>query len=206
MTENNANTRSTAMTRAKSNLTIDLKDRKERVYSIVGWGQSHGEIIDNNDIVTTGNFNDGTLKQLQHTLWKGYDSKPSNLDNRALVSDTKHVNTTIAQAYINNQGQHVTITDAELYLTFLTERAGYLTSIGYYYYKTNEIPNSPDKVDKFIIIPNASIAGDDPYTGWSGSGNKYSRYDAPIQKNTKYNFCIRTKTVMSPPNSRQDIP
>lgn len=143
------------------------------------------EIIDNNDIVTTGNFNDGTLKQLQHTLWKGYDSKPSNLDNRALVSDTKHVNTTIAQAYINNQGQHVTITDAELYLTFLTERAGYLTSIGYYYYKTNEIPNSPDKVDKFIIIPNASIAGDDPYTGWSGSGNKYSRYDAPIQKNTK---------------------
>ncbi|MCO7113379.1 hypothetical protein NIB75_14845 [Bacteroides uniformis] len=98
--------------------TIDLKDRKERVYSIVGWGQSHGEIIDNNDIVTTGNFNDGTLKQLQHTLWKGYDSKPSNLDNRALVSDTKHVNTTIAQAYINNQGQHVTITDAELYLTF----------------------------------------------------------------------------------------
>lgn len=58
MTENNANTRSTAMTRAKSNLTIDLKDRKERVYSIVGWGQSHGEIIDNNDIVTTGNFND----------------------------------------------------------------------------------------------------------------------------------------------------
>ena len=30
MTENNANTRSTAMTRAKSNLTIDLKDRKER--------------------------------------------------------------------------------------------------------------------------------------------------------------------------------
>jgi hypothetical protein len=95
------------------------------------------------------------------------------------------VNTTIAQAYINNQGQHVTITDAELYLTFLTERAGYLTSIGYYYYKTNEIPNSPDKVDKFIIIPNASIAGDDPYTGWSGSGNKYSRYDAPIQKNTK---------------------
>ena len=60
MTENNANTRSTAMTQCKSNLTIDLKDRKERVYSIVGWGQSHGEIIDNNDIVTTGNFNDGT--------------------------------------------------------------------------------------------------------------------------------------------------
>ena len=47
MTETNAHTRSTAMTRAKSNLTIDLKDRKERVYSIVGWGQSHGEIIDN---------------------------------------------------------------------------------------------------------------------------------------------------------------
>lgn len=139
--------------------------------------------IGNNDIVTTGNFNDGTLKQLQHTLWKGYDSKPSNLDNRALVSDTKHVNTTIAQAYINNQGQHVTITDAELYLTFLTERAGYLTSIGYYYYKTNDVPNSPDKVDKFIIIPNASIAGDDPYTG-RGS-NKYSQSAAPIERNTK---------------------
>ena len=81
---------------------------------------------------------------------------------QSLVSDTKHVNTTIAQAYINNQGQHVTITDAELYLTFLTERAGYLTSIGYYYYKTNDVPNSPDKVDKFIIIPNASIAGGRP--------------------------------------------
>ena len=69
------------------------------------------------------------------------------------------------------------------YLTFLTERAGYLTSIGYYYYKTNDVPNSPDKVDKFIIIPNASIAGDDPYTG-RGS-NKYSQSAAPIERNTK---------------------
>ena len=111
------------------------------------------------------------------------------------MSDTKHVNTTIAQAYINNQGQHVTITDAELYLTFLTERAGYLTSIGYYYYKTNEIPNSPDKVDKFIIIPNASIAGDDPYTGWSGSGISRIGLE-PSEKNVT--FCFSDFSYTSP--------
>lgn len=67
--------------------------------------------------------------------------------------------------------------------TAMTRAKSNLTSIGYYYYKTNDVPNSPDKVDKFIIIPNASIAGDDPYTG-RGS-NKYSQSAAPIERNTK---------------------
>lgn len=45
------NTKSTAMTRAKSNLTIDLRI-EGTVYSING-DKSHGRDIDNNDIVTT---------------------------------------------------------------------------------------------------------------------------------------------------------
>ena len=63
------------------------------------------------------------LNQVKRTddLWVVWTANPAP-GQQEFLRAIQHVNTTTF-TYINNQGQHVTITDAELYLTFLTERA-----------------------------------------------------------------------------------
>ncbi len=54
----------------------------------------------------------------------------------------------------------------ELSMSFITEAAAYCNCFGYYYYKTGEAPTTVAEgmaLDKFIIFPNASIAGS-PFT------------------------------------------
>lgn len=175
--------RTMASTRANSTLKKITVNESKQLYAIVDWYR-YGKIDDFNKITVDGNLtadgniSDKTIKQIQRTLWHGASSKPSNLDNKEQVRDTKHVNTSIAEAYLNDKNEKVIVTDAELSLTFLTERAGYQSTIGYYYYKTNNVPTDPSNIKKYVIVPNASIAGDSPYD--------YGAYNnAPIKKNTK---------------------
>lgn len=169
--------RTMASTRANSTLKRITVNESKQLYAIVDWYR-YGKINDINKLTADGNISDKTIKQIQRTLWHGASSKPSNLDNKEQVRDTKHVNTSIAEAYLNDKNEKVIVTDAELSLTFLTERAGYQSTIGYYYYKTNNVPTDPSNIKKYVIVPNASIAGDSPYD--------YGAYNnAPIKKNTK---------------------
>lgn len=169
--------RTMASTRANSTLKRITVNESKQLYAIVDW-RRYGKIDDFNNLTADGNISDKTIKQIQRTLWHGASSKPGNLDNKEQVRDTKHVNTSIAEAYLNDKNEKVIVTDAELSLTFLTERAGYQSTIGYYYYKTNNVPTDPSNIKKYVIVPNASIAGDSPYD--------YGAYNnAPIKKNTK---------------------
>lgn len=172
--DNAAKLRSMAITRANSNLIINQVNKNKQLYSIVDWNQ-YGKINDINGIKGKGDINVNTIRALQVELWHGATTKPYNLNNKDKVRDTKHVNTSIAEAYMNDKNEKVIVTDAELSLTFLTERAGYQSTIGYYYYKTDKVPTDPNTVKKYVIVPNASIAFDGPYEGSYG----------PIEKNTK---------------------
>lgn len=178
-TGNNTVSRATSNTRASDNLTLINVNTTMNLYSIVNWGR-YGAIDNTNGLTSIGNIDATTIGQLQKTLWHGATTKPYTLNNQALVSDTKHVNTTIIKSYKNTQGQTVNIIDAELFLTFLTERAGYQTTIGYYYYKTDNVPTTPGNIKKYVIVPNASIEYDGPY-----DGSTYASSNAPIKKNTK---------------------
>ncbi len=52
------------------------------------------------------------------------------------------------------------IADCEVWLTFVTEGAGYLNSLGYFYYPTNTVPQSIAQVSRrFVIFPNSSLSG-----------------------------------------------
>lgn len=175
--ENETETRAMTITRAKSNFEIDPINKEKQLYAIVDWGR-YGKINDINKITGDGTISESDIRELQSTLWQGASTKPYNLDNRGIVKDTKHVNISIAKDYLNDKNEKVIVTDAELSLTFLTERAGYQSTIGYYYYKTDNVPTDPSKIKKYVIVPNASIAYDDPY-----NGNNY--LNAPIKKNTK---------------------
>lgn len=183
--EEKAVARTNAVTRANSNLSSVLVDKDKNVYSIVKWDASYGKINDVNGIVSNGSLTGTFIRNVQYSLWKGKSDKPGNLDNKNLVQDTKHVNTTIVKAYINDKGQTVTITDAELYLTFLTESGLYQSTLGYYYYKTGEAPTNPKSMKKFVIIPNASIPDNQPYTDWRFLSS-YNPKNAPMSINTKF--------------------
>ncbi|MEO1257398.1 MAG: DUF4114 domain-containing protein [Bacteroidota bacterium] len=49
--------------------------------------------------------------------------------------------------------------DADIYLTFLHEGAGYRNTLGYYYYDVNDPPSSAQELAKIVIFPNASASG-----------------------------------------------
>jgi WD40 repeat protein len=49
--------------------------------------------------------------------------------------------------------------DADVFLTFLHEGAGYRNTLGYYYYDINNPPSSVEELSKIVIFPNASASG-----------------------------------------------
>ncbi|MCF0196123.1 MAG: LruC domain-containing protein, partial [Bacteroidaceae bacterium] len=74
----------------------------------------------------------------------------------------------------------------EIYFTFITEAGWYASTIGYYYYPTGQEPASPNNVEKFLIVPNNSIAGNHSNSFGKDPGN-----DAPMQTNTKIQLLFR---------------
>ncbi|QHT70646.1 LruC domain-containing protein [Rhodocytophaga rosea] len=60
--------------------------------------------------------------------------------------------------------------DANVTITFVSERADFLNSLGYYTYPLNKAPKSVEEIDeKFIVFPNASFTGSG---GGLASGNR----------------------------------
>ena len=49
--------------------------------------------------------------------------------------------------------------DATVYVTFISEGAGYRNVLGYYYYDKDNPPQSIDELNKVVIFPNASAKG-----------------------------------------------
>ncbi len=176
---------------ADGELDCHQVDASKKLYTIVKYDNwdgtyskySHGKIdyTWNASIFSDGKVNPNVLTEIKKTLWGNNATKPNGLDNSSLTRDTKHVNTTIAKAYQDADGTVKTVENAQVYLTFVHERAHYRNVLGYYYYKTGEAPASPDNVEKYIILPNASFAYDHPYANTTHSMNmEYYAY-APLQ-------------------------
>lgn len=188
--ETDAASRAVAATRAKSNLKLVTVNNAQKVYSLVEISDSYGKPGDINGLIEYNKvISSKFINNVQKALWKGKSSKPDKLNNSNYVRDTEHVNTTIAKAYQNEQGQIVTVADAELFFTFLTESCWYQNVVGYYYYKTGECPAAPDQVKKIVIFPNASIKGNVPYLNWydkvPGGATNYGSRNAPLETNRK---------------------
>ena len=71
----------------------------------------------------------------------------------------------------SSQGGIVLIEDAEVWVTFVHEGAGYLNTLGYYTYPTNKAPTLASQItDPTIIFPNVSYKNES--VGALNSGNK----------------------------------
>lgn len=88
--------------------------------------------------------------RLKSILWNKMSSKPSDLNNSVLVSDE-----------VEKTNFYLAV-PTKVDLMFLHERAGYRNAFGYYYYKGYGDVD-PSSLRKFVIFPNVSVIGDDPY-------------------------------------------
>ena len=154
--------------------------------TIVSWSDAHGKITDYNGIVSTGDLTSAQLSAIKSAVWNGKSSKPSGLDNSQYVlSSTDLINTTVRSAYRDDDGKAVTVESAEIFLTFVQESGWNRNVVGYYFYPSDEVPSSPDKVKKYIILPNASISGNAPYGEKGFNNTNYGTANAPLTSNTK---------------------
>lgn len=73
------------------------------------------------------------------------------------------------------------IEDANVFLTFLHEGAGYKNSMGYFVYQTNNPPTSTSQIEEILVFPNTSYAQEQ--YGALNSGDKVQlRYKDPKTK------------------------
>lgn len=161
------------------------------LYSIVNWdGNAYGKITnDNGGLVTDGTFSAEDLKAIKPYLGNNQTSEFSKH-----LAGTEVVNTTIAPTYVDKEGNTVTTTSAQVYVTYVGEMgAWYQDGLGYYYYKTDEAPatraEALSTLKHYIIIPNTSVTADPPYQGNNvGMINGYFNYgeaNAPAWPNER---------------------
>lgn len=141
----------------------------EHLYSIVNWeGNAYGMITDdNNGLLTEGAFTADDLKAIKPYLGNDKTSTFSNSKNWA---STELVNATIAPSFVNEKGETVTTTSAQVYVTYVGEMgAWYQDGLGYYYYKTGEAPATRSEaiasLKHYVILPNSSLPADPPFLG-----------------------------------------
>ena len=176
-------TKSQDSPKTKVSSTLQLKYVADGLYSLVDWASDFGAPNDVNDLITDGTIESSQITGLQYALWGGRTSKPDGLNNSSYVRSTDHINTTIAETFVNSEGQTVTTGSAEIFFTFLNESGWYQNTIGYYYYEAGKQPSSSSEVKKFIILPNASVTGNAPF---GVQGNQYfDASKAPVTANTK---------------------
>ena len=155
-------------------------------YTIVKWANKYGKPNDYNSITGTGELSSSDITAIKSAVWNGKSSKPSNLDNSQYASKgTEFINTTIRKYYHDSEGKVQTVEGAEIFFTFVVEECYNQNVVGYYFYPSDQVPSSPDGLKKYIIIPNASIAGNAPYGAKGYNNTNYGQANAPTSTNLK---------------------
>lgn len=103
-------------------------------------------------------------QNLTNTLWHGLGSK-----SKAKEAEGEFFNTGYTSA--DQSKNNITVTkDCEVFVTFLGEFNAYSSNcVGYYYYNKNNVPSSPDGLNKFLMFPNCS-------SKLYSSADKYKEY------------------------------
>jgi LruC domain-containing protein len=164
------------------------------LYSIVNWeGNAYGQITnDNGGLLTEGTFTAEDLKIIKPLLG---NEKTSTFSNSKHWASTELVNAAIAPTFVNENGETVTTTSAQVYVTYVGEMgAWYQDGLGYYFYKNGEAPATRAEalanLKHYVILPNSSLPADAPFLG-SNVGmyrNDYYNYgeeNAPAWSNER---------------------
>ncbi|MDH7913332.1 LruC domain-containing protein [Winogradskyella sp. SYSU M77433] len=170
-----------------------------------------------------GSYNTGGTMGLPHYL----ESESDNLSQEFLdgvnasLPENKPVPDFNPEYLTSGNELDVVVTDlSDVWVTFVTEGAGYKNALGYYVFDTQNPPANPSEIDSiYVVLPNASLAysGGELYAGdkvrlgtfqagktiswvlfqnaWTGSGTNVNT--------TKFYSRSDFNTVESDPNMRQ---
>jgi LruC domain-containing protein len=153
-----------------------------------------------NGLKSTGTFGLSTRDEFWNTILGGWDfnGEPSSLMTSDIVpsrllADLEYtlpegVSVPATKPYLISDNTSTKITeDANVYLTFLHEGAGYKNSMGYFVYQTNNPPTSVSQIDEILVFPNVSYLGEE--YGSLSSGNKVQlKYMNPQTRQWSYVF------------------
>ncbi len=151
-------------------------DKSKNFYSLCKWNPGHyGIPTEDGYLSYVKKIGDEPLSNLIYRLQaklKGFDPD-HKYDNTKYLSGEEKTNITIAKVAADG----TPIIGANVDLVFLCERAGYQSALGYYYYKTGTTPDI-NSIPKYVIFPNVSQKGDDPFNG-------HNLWNAPLDRGTK---------------------
>jgi len=144
-------------------------------------GQYYKDVTFNGSFLTLGTWNSTGIPNY---LWNPNDVITSDFladVNASLPERVKLTSSHPEYLTSTSQGSVVLIEDAEVWVTFVHEGAGYLNTLGYYTYPTGEAPATKDDItDAAIVFPNVSFSGSG---GGLVSGNKVQlMYLDPIKE------------------------
>ncbi|APY08700.1 hypothetical protein BWZ20_10465 [Winogradskyella sp. J14-2] len=189
----------------------------------------YGNRVSNNPILISdnyyymGSYNIGGTKGLPHYL----ESESDNLSQefldgvKASLPENKPVPDYNPEYLTSGNELDVVVTDlSDVWVTFVTEGAGYKNALGYYVFDTDNPPTSASDIDSiYVVLPNASLAnsGGELYAGdkvklgtfqagksiswvlfqnaWTGSGTNVNT--------TKFYSRSDFNTIESDPTKRQ---
>ncbi|MFA7081476.1 MAG: LruC domain-containing protein [Bacteroidales bacterium] len=150
----------------------------------------------NNSVQTksTGGFGVETRDRFWNTGLGGWDNygKPQALITPDVVSSRllADVRSTLPEGVsliatkphlLSDNTSTVITQNANVFLTFLHEGAGYQNSMGYFVYQTNNPPTSVSQIEEILVFPNASYAQEN--NGALNTGDKVQlRYKDPVTK------------------------
>ncbi len=155
------------------------------LYSLCEWG-NHGRLPSDYITETVKNLGNhetiGTLfTRLQSKLGGIIDGLNKKQNNSNLISTEDLTNVSISKFAADGE----VIQSARIDFVYLNERAGYKSTLGYYYYNTADFKEGKIKIEdlpKYIILPNVSQGWDDPYDKSYGNS---AYYNAPLERGQK---------------------
>ncbi|WP_431157376.1 LruC domain-containing protein [Winogradskyella poriferorum] len=110
-----------------------------------------------------GSYNEGNWKGLPHYLEDQGDNLSQEFLNsvNASLPENQPVPTYNPEYLTSgNELDVVVLEQSEVWVTFVTEGAGYRNALGYYVFETNNPPANVSEIDSiFVVLPNASLAG-----------------------------------------------
>lgn len=148
-----------------------------------GWNV-YGKSNDANHLEDEGHLTNQDLADLQHFIWEGATSKPRTEDHKKFINGLKtdKANVVVVSQYTDPVTyKTIDVESAEVWFTFVNEYAWNENAMGYYYYPEGTTPNK-NNLKMFIIVPNASVANNNPF-GMANSSGFHSNEDAPVKTN-----------------------
>lgn len=174
-------------------------------FYVVEPGDGYGQPNDFNEIMSEGTLSTTEINAVASDIKKWTKAEKEKYTKDLQIH-------TVVSSVITKNGQRVPVDKAEIFVEFLTEDGWNQSVFGYYFYPTpkdfDNGPATPDGINKYVLIPNASVKDNGPFgtTGYNnGKEAQFAADKAPMEKSRKFQLLYVDEngnaTKFFPPNT-----